>query len=307
MDIAIIATKKTKSISRIIGAFKKQGFSRAEFVNVKKLMLLSKGSKTFFQAGNLDLSTFDSVLLLLELSLAGFGEPFLEELERQKIFCNIRLGGMYLNDNEMLQQIQFTTEGCKTTKTICSFTNAGIKNHAAELHYPVIFKSFKVDKKAQTIVIGNKASLVSILNSITIEMDGAMVKEFVEKDLIECAVVGEKVFALKRKLINHSIAPLAKAAPLSLSPEQERQAVMAARACKCNIATVKMVNGFIIRVFPKIDYHIFYQKFGLTFFDEIALYYKTVLEGKPEHQKIKQKSIFDFLKENIERLFYAKQ
>lgn len=304
MDAAILATKRTKTISRLAEAFKRNGFSRAEFVNAKFLTLVSKSGKTFAAGGRHDLSSFDSVLLLLDLSLAPFVEPLLEELWKQKIFCNVEVGAYYLNSNEILQIVELAGSGCKTTRSVSGASAESIRDSVRQLHYPVVFKSFAANKKTQTIIIESERSLLSILKGIKIPLDGVLAKELIDADLVECTVVGEKVFGLLRMWNGVEIAPLAKARPAILTEWEKERAILAAKTCKCNIATVKMSKGFVTRVAPKIWFQEFRQKLGVDLYDEVAMHYRNVLGGRLV-PRIKEKSILDRLVEKVGDFFYG--
>lgn len=306
MDVAIVATKKTKSISRLAEAFKRQGFSKAEFVNAKLLTLLSKGGKTFAASGKNDLLRFDSVLLLLDLELAQFAEPLVEELEKQSIFCNVHPDAYYFYANEILQVVELARAGCKTTRGISGAGVESIRGSVWRLHYPVVFKSFSGNKKTQTIIIESERSLVSILKSIKVPLDGVLVKEMIDADLVECAVIGNAVFGLLRRWNGVEIATLAKSRPAVLTDWEKERALLAARALRCNIATVKMSKGFVTGVRPKIEFSEFNQKLGIDLYDETARYYRSMLEGKIE-PKPKGSSLLDGVVKKLGDFFYARK
>lgn len=305
MDVAIVSSKKTKTITRFAGAFKRNGFSKAVFLNAKHLILISKGGKTFVSEHKKDLSYYDSVLLLLEPSLAPLAEPLLSEIEKQKIFCNVSPNSYYTCGNELLQLVQLEIADCKTTKSVMAMDASAVSSHIADIHTPVVFKSYSANKKTQTVVVETEKTLRSLLKSSKVQLDGVLVKELIDADLIECLVVGQEVFGLLRKWNGIENVSLAKARPAVLTEWEKERAVQAANACNCTIATVRMSKGFVTRVSPKADFLAFNQKIGVDVFDAIAKFYKDSLESKPARRK--EGGFLDKLVRALEEWFYGRR
>jgi hypothetical protein len=304
MDVAIISRKKTRSVINLQKAFKKRGFAKATFMKAQSVTLVSKGKKTFITDNQNNLSDFDAALILLDPGLTPFVEPVLDELELEDIFANVKPGSYYVTHNEFLQFSELAIGGCKTTPSICASNVESLKVHLSSITYPVIFKSYIKGNKNQAIIVESHRSLLSLLNSIKVAIDGIIVKEFQEADVLVCAVIGEKVFGVRRRWNGTELTSSSKARPIILSDAEKEQAKLAARVCGCQIATVKIAQGLVNRVLPTIDFALFRNKLGIDLEDEIALFYQYSLEGKPVPRP-KQKTILDHIKNGLEGFFYG--
>jgi glutathione synthase/RimK-type ligase-like ATP-grasp enzyme len=305
MQVLIIGSKKTKSVSRQIEAFSAAGFSKADFLNIYKLNLVSKGGKTDVVDGGLKVSDYDAVYIRADLKLSPFVEPLLDELRDRGIFTQLKPGAFYLNSNEALQIAALNGRKLPVAKSVLVVDPKRIRDSAEKFRYPLIFKSFVSQTKTQSILIESPRSLKSITKSIKMDLDCAILKEFEEADLIQCAVIGNKVFAIRRRWNGSEIQRLENGRAYLISDREKVIAMRAALACNCEIATVKLSNGLVTEVVPDINFPVFRQKIEEDLPKMIALHFKSRISGKKLKLRKLAPSFFDRAKKFLEGVFNA--
>ncbi len=270
MNILLLAGKRTDVISGLEKAFKEEGFSKVEYLNIARLNLITKRGKTYVKDSGLKIEDYDAVYMRVKLTLAPFVEPLMDELSDKKIYTQIKKGSYYINSNESLQIITLSQEGVKIAKTAIVANPGLLKGMVEEFSYPVIFKSFKGLEKTQAIVLESRKQLASLVKSFKGSVDSAILREFIEAPLHQCAVIGDNVFCIERRMNDDGLEPLAKGRFVKLSMEEKANAINAARVCGCDIATVKMADGNVTEVIPDINFHAFNKKFSEDFYSVVA-------------------------------------
>lgn len=305
MKVLILGSKKTKSVSRQIEAFLAAGFSKADYLNIYKLNLVTKGSKTEVVDDGLRISDYDAVYIRAGLELSPFVEPLLDELKAMGIFTQLKPGAFYLNSNEALQVAALNGRKLPVAKSVLVVDPKSIRDSAEKFRYPLIFKSYISQTKTQSILIESPRSLKSITNSIKMDLDCVILKEFEEANLIQCAVIGANVFAIKRRWNGSEIERLEKGRPCTVSDREKVIAMRAALACNCEIATVKLSNGLVTEVVPDINFPVFRQKIEENLPEIIALHFKNRISGKKLKLRKFSPNIFDRAKKFLEGAFNA--
>ncbi len=305
MKVLILGSKKTKSVSRQIEAFSAAGFSRADFLNIYKFNLVSKGSKTEVVDDGVKVLDYDAVYIRAGLELSPFVEPLLDELRSRGIFTQLKPGAFYLNSNEALQVAALNGRKLPVAKSVLVVDPKGIRDSAEKFRYPLIFKSYVSQTKTQSILIESPRSLKSITKSIKMDLDCVILKEFEEADLIQCAVIGAKIFAIRRRWNGSEIERLEKGRPCAISNREKVIAMRAALACNCEIATVKLSNGIVTEVVPDINFPVFKQKIEEDLPKTIALHFKSRVSGGKLRLRKVFPSLFDRAKQFLDGVFNA--
>ena len=293
MKVLILGSKKTKSINRLVQAFKEKGFSQVDFLEISKLNLVSRGGKTQVVNKGIHIEDYDGVYVRAKLNLAPFVEPLLDHLRDEQIFTQFKPGAFYLNSNEALQIAALNGRGLPVAKTVMVVDPSYIKDAAERFRYPLIFKSYIGQQKTQSILVESPRSLRSLSKSIKLDLDCVIVKEFIEADLIQCAVIGEKVFAIKRRWNGSEIDKLAKGVSYRVSDSEKVIALRAALACNCEIATVKLSRGVVTEVIPDINFPVFNDKTSEDLFGAVAVHFENRISGKKLKAKKLTPSLLD--------------
>lgn len=305
MKALILAGRKGKGIKKLKESFLAKGFSSADFLNISKLNLVSRGGKTQVVNDGLNIADYDAVFLRAKLQLAPFVEPLLDELKDSGTYTQFRPGSYYLNSNEALQLAALNSRGLPMAKSVAVVDPGIIKDSVERFHYPLIFKSYVGQTKTQSILIETPRSLHSITKSIKMNLDAAILREFEEADLIQCAVIGSKVFAIKRRWNGSEIEKLGRGIPYRVSDNERATAIRAALACGCEIATVKLSKGLVTEVIPDINFSIFNKKTGENLFDAVAEHFRKRAGGMKMKKPKLSPSIFDRLQNFFEGVFHG--
>lgn len=269
--------KKGFDVKKLLKAFREK-FSEVVYLNISRLNLLSRQDGTFIKNSGINVEDFDGVFLKTTLKLAPFVEPLIDELKARNIFLHISPGAYYLNANEPLQFISLSKR-VKVPKFFVFSQPKRIRGFFNALKYPIIFQSFVGLKKAQSIIVESHRSLTSIIKSIRAETTAVVLREFIEGNVLECAVLGEKVFAIKRKLKKIELQSLKKGSMAKISKSEKETAIAAVNCCGLKLGTVKLCNGSVIGVSPEIELFAFSKKFKKSLYAEIAEFFsKKILE-----------------------------
>ncbi len=300
MDVLILSSKEVRGIKKMKAAFNAKGFSKADYLNISKINLVSRGGRTKIVNGGTKVEDYDAVYLRTNLKMAPFVEPLLDELKEEGIYTQFRPGAYYVNSNEGLQVSVLNAKGLPVAKSVVVSDPKIIKDSTEKLNYPIIFKSFKGQTKIQSILIESPRSLRSIAKSIKMDLDVIILREFEEADLLQCAVIGGKVFAIRRRWNGTEIDKLAKGIPYTVSDQERYVAIKAARACSCEIATVKISRGNVTEVMPDINFAVFNQKTGVNLFEVVADYFSRRASGEKVKRVRLKPSLFDRITKRLE-------
>jgi len=257
MRILVIAEKQ-KIAQPFVDAMKAKGV-KANYLRILKISLVSKHKNTLIKALGEDIPKYDAVFIQARASLASFVEPLLEELKRKEVYVNCLPGSYFVAMNAPYKFVCLSLAGVKTPKTLTSGSAKNIERVSKTIAYPLLAKSFKGRDVQQSMVVENEKELNSFVKSIKHDLDGFMLREFIKGNMLSCAVIGEKVFAVNRKINEYVVSDLEKGVCSKPSDEESREAVAAAKACGFDIAWVDLVNGHVVKVEPGIPWKKFNQ------------------------------------------------
>lgn len=278
MDIALIRLEKDSVFKELSRAFEERNLN-TRFVDIKKLSLFAGNRKTNIFLGKTKLKEINAVHLSPSLQLTQFTEPLSEELFERNIYCQLKPKSFYINSNELFQCITLNEFHVKTPKTIITGQTEGTIKAAREMNFPLLFKAYRAGKKEFAMIVESIRSLKSVVKSISFPASAFLCREFVEGNVNQALVIGEKVFNIKREWHKDALQKLGKGASSKLSKETEENAKHAARVCGCDIATVKLTKGHILAVEPTTNYLTYCKKTGEDIFGEVAeLFKKKILK-----------------------------
>jgi glutathione synthase/RimK-type ligase-like ATP-grasp enzyme len=305
MNVLVLAGRESKSIKRLRRAFLTKGFARADYLSISKLNLLSRGGKTRVVNEGIKIRDYDAVFLRAKLMLSPFVEPLLDELKEEGIYTQFRPGAYYLNSNEALQLAALNAKGLPLAKSVVVANPKIIRDSTEKYRYPLIFKSYKGTAKTQSILVETPRSLHSLTKSIKMDLDAAIVREFEEADLIQCAVIGSRVFAVRRRWNGTQIEPLGKGMAYAVSDTEKATAIKAALACGCEVATVKLSRGLVTEVIPDINFPVFSMKTGEDLFETVAAHFHDRIRGIKIRSPKPTPSLFDRLHNFLEDVLHG--
>ncbi|MDO8428537.1 MAG: hypothetical protein Q7S92_04970 [Candidatus Diapherotrites archaeon] len=285
MKVLILMTEKDFHFKAFKQAFHEQGF-KVGYANIKRVSLFSKTGKTEIRHPVIHFDSYDAVYLTPALQLKQFIEPLLLELQDLGIYAQFNPNSFYINDNEALQAVLLNSFNVKLGKTILVGQPTKIIPATRHMSYPVLLKLFKNQKKNFSLLVESQRSLQSLSKSLDPDLDAVFVKEFIEGDIDHCLVIGEKVYAIRRKWDGEQVVHLNKGQMTKLSKIDSDTAIQAAQICGCDIATVKLCKGYVIKVDSHVDIQAFNKKIGLNFYAEVAkLYFEKIKNQKPRGKK----------------------
>ncbi len=271
MRVLVIAEKQ-KHAMPFIEAMKSKGI-KANYLRILKISLVSKHKNTLIKAMGEDIPKYDAVFLQARLSLAPFVEPLLEELKRKEIYVNCNPGSYFIGMNAPYKFVCLSLAGVKTPRTITSGSGKNIERISKKVSYPLLAKSFKGKDVQQSTVIENEKELNSFVKSIKHDIDGFMLREFIEGNMLSCAVIGEKVFAINRKINEYVVSDLEKGVCSKLSDDETKIAIAAARVCGYDIAWVDLVNSYVVKVEPQLPWEKFNKICSETLEESVANFF----------------------------------
>ncbi|MEM0360343.1 MAG: hypothetical protein QXK06_03345 [Candidatus Diapherotrites archaeon] len=269
MKLLMVTKKARKRHPFLEKAFKEKGFE-VKNVDIKEVSLFSSRGKSRIEGPKLCLKKTKAVYLEAGLKLTQFVEPLLDEIERRGIYCQVKAGSHYVLSNEPLQTTTLNSFEVRMPRTFIFRSQGKVKILANKLSYPALVKTFVKGEKTQRFIVDSPKALLSVADSVRHELDGIIVREFIEGDLDQCAVIGDKVYSIQRKFQKDAIQPAKKAKMSSLSAKDRETAIHAARICGCDIATVKMCKGYVLKVKPLVDFVLFNKKTGADLFKDVA-------------------------------------
>jgi glutathione synthase/RimK-type ligase-like ATP-grasp enzyme len=221
---------------------------------LSKITLVSKQNETLIKSRGEELSQYDAVFIQARTTLAPFIEPLLEELELEGTYTTSKKGSYYLGMNEPYQFVALSIAKIPIPKSITSGNAKNIEHLSKKLTYPLLAKSFIGKNVQQAIVVSNVRALNNYVKSIKTEIDGFMIRQYSRADVISCAVIGEKIFAIKRKYVEGITNEINEGKMYKVNEKEETIAIDAARACGYDIARVDICKGKVVKVDPLIPW-----------------------------------------------------
>jgi len=281
MRALFLILEETPSLKHFKRAFREKGFT-PKSLDLKKVSLASGKKGTELMDGSIDFDQIDCVYLKAGLKLAQFAEPLLDELERRNIYCQVKTKSNFISTNEPLQLAILNSKNVKMPKTMVFGSPKLIKAQAEKFSYPVQFKAFRRGEKTMSMLVESERSLVSIADSLRAEQDAIIVREFIEGDVDESAIIGGKVFTMRRKFDRGVPQPMKKGQFVKLPQVEKETAIHSAHICGYDIASVKMCKGYVLKVKPLLKINTFNKVTGEDLYEEIADLFKQKVSKKQE-------------------------
>jgi len=279
MKLLMLKKKDKKKYSFLKQAFEEKGFT-VKTADLKELSLFSDMKNSRVEGPKLGFKNIEAVYFESGLELTSFTEPLLDEIERREIYCQVKKNSHYILSNELLQITMLNNFNIKIPRTFILRNLDRVNSISPKLSYPVLFKVFSNGKKDQSTIVESEKSLFSVSRGIKKKMSGVLLREFIEGDVDQVAVIGKRVFSIQRKLEQGELQELKKAKLSVLSTQDKETAIQAASICGCDIATVKMCKGYVLKVKPLVNFLLYNKKTGDNLFEHVAEFYvkKTGLE-----------------------------
>lgn len=299
MNILILAEKK-KKVQPILDALNKKGHST--YLRLSKIILVSKKSRTRIKAFGSELDEYDAIFIQARTSLAPFIEPLLEEIEKIGPYTNIKKGSYYAGWNEPYLQVALTQAGIPIPKSISTGSSTNVESISAKISYPAIVKTY-LGKKVQHVLLVNSARELKLFaKSLKTDIDGFLVREFIQGDVISCAVIGEKIFSVKRKC-SEEAKEISEGKIYKLSEKDKEIVLNTAKATGYDIARIDLVKGKIIKVEPSIPI----EEFNISCADHIENHIANHLIDKALEHEANKILPYDFLgiKKFISKTIFA--
>jgi len=273
MKLLMLKKKEKKKYPFLKQAFEEKGFT-VKTADLKDLSLFSDMKKSRVEGSKIGFNSVDAVYFESGLELTSFTEPLLDEIERREIYCQVKKNSHYILSNELLQITMLNNFNIRIPRTFILRDLSKIKALATKLSYPVLFKVFSSGEKDQSTIVESEKALHSVSRGIKKKASGVLVREFIEGDVDQAAVIGKKVFSIQRKLEKGELQDLKKAKLSALSTQDKETAIQAATICGCDIATVKMCKGYVLKVKPLVNFLLYNKKTGEDLFECVAEFYQ---------------------------------
>jgi glutathione synthase/RimK-type ligase-like ATP-grasp enzyme len=271
MRVLVLAEKK-KIADPFVSALQDKGV-KANYLRLLKVSLVSKHKNTLIKAVEENIPKYDAVFLQARLNLAPFIEPLLEQLKDEGIYVNIQPGSFFIGMNEPYKFVNLAVNGVNTPKTLTSGSGKNIMRLAKKVSYPLIAKSFSGKDVQQSMVVSSDSELNKFVGSIKQDVDGFMLREYIDECVVSCIVIGDKVFAIERKLGNVCVTDLNKGRYYKTSDVEKENAIKAANVSGYDIAKVDLVKGHVISVDPMIPINAFNKICSENLEEQIASFY----------------------------------
>ncbi|MFH1588263.1 MAG: hypothetical protein ABIA76_02930 [Candidatus Diapherotrites archaeon] len=280
MQAVLLSEKKDESMELIQDGMLKAGFEHTGFIYLSRVGLLTKNNKTKIAAGNVNFEKYDCVYIKADPELTQFVEPLADELRQKGIYCNIKPESYYIVSNKPYLYSVLHQKKIEAQKTTIIHSHSMILDSITSFEYPILIKTFSGIKKTQSLVIDSLRGLKSFIKSIKASVSAVTIQEYLQGDVIYCAVIGEKVFAYKRKWIEKEFEHSQKMLSVALSDKEKEQALKSSEACSLDIALVKMINGKVINVHPLLDLSTFNKALGKELQETIGQYFMEKAKGE---------------------------
>jgi len=287
MNILVLAEKK-KKVQPILDALKRKGHST--YLRLSKIVLVSKKNRTRVKAFGNELDEYDAIFIHARTSLAPFIEPLLEELEKTGCYTNIKKGSYYIGWNEPYLMVTLTQAGINLPKSISTGSAKNVETISSKISYPAIVKTYLGKKVQHVLLVNSSKELKLFAKSLKTEIDGFLIKEFIQGDVISCALIGEKIFAVKRKC-SEEAKEICEGKMYKLSEKDNELVLNTAKAIGYDIARVDLVKGKIIKVEPTIPI----EEFNIACSDQLETHLANYLIEKALEHEANKIIPYDFL------------
>jgi glutathione synthase/RimK-type ligase-like ATP-grasp enzyme len=289
MNILIIAEKRTQ-IKPYLDALTERGQS-PKYIRVSKITLVSKQNETLIKSLGEEVEAYDAVFIQTRTSLAPFIEPLLEELEAINSYTSIKKGSYFTGWNEPYQFVTLALANVPTPKTITTASVKNIEQLSKKISYPILINTYIGKKNQQTLVINSNRELNGFVKSIKTEIDGFMIREFIEGNVISSIIVGKKTFSIKRNYNGEEVEPIKSGKYYTMTENENETAIKAAAACGYDIARVDTIRGKVIKVTPMFSIEDFNNICSVKIEDYVAEF---LIEMAKKHEN-KVLAPYDFL------------
>ncbi len=273
MNLLVLKKKDKKKYPFLKSAFEEKGFT-VKTADLTDLSLFSDMENSRIEGPIPKICDVGAVYFEAGLQSTSFVEPLLSEIERREIYCQVKKNSHYILSNELLQITMLNSFNIKVPRTFILRDLAKVKSVAPKLSYPVLFKVFSSGGKDQSTIVESEKALFSVSRGIKKKASGVLLREFIEGDVDQVAVIGKKVFSIQRKLEKGELQDLKKAQVSALSAQDKETAIQAATICGCDIATVKLCKGYVLKVKPLVNFLLYNKKTGEDLFECVAEFYR---------------------------------
>jgi glutathione synthase/RimK-type ligase-like ATP-grasp enzyme len=268
----LVLTEKDADSKKFVRAMKEKGI-KANSLELIKISLVSKYKKTIIKTIDENIPKYDAVFLQARTNLAPFIEPLIETLRDQNIYCNAKPGSYYLAVNEPYKFVNLAINNISTPKTLASGSIKNIERVSKKISYPVVAKSFIGKDVQQSLIVNSDSELNNFVKSIKTNIDGFMLREFIDDCVISCAVIGEEVFAIDRRSGKTCVSDLDKGRSYKLNEKEKEMVIFTAKVSGLDIARVDIVHGRVIAVEPEIPIDAFNRICSVDLEMHIANYF----------------------------------
>jgi hypothetical protein len=276
MKLLVIAERK-KHIEPFLPAFESNGFE-VNYLRILKISLVSKHRATLIKSLGKNIPKYDAVFLHARASLAPFVEPLLEEFSSRKIYSNSMPGSYYIGMNEPFKFTTLALGNVPIPDIMIAGSSGGIKAISRKGRYPLMVKALAGKAVQQKVVVNNAKEFEVFLESTQDNVDAFILHEYDACDVITCAVIGEKVFAVKRKLLSGGVSELKKGKIYKLSDAEKGAAIKAAQTCGYDIAQIEMSNGKILDVRPNVNWKVLSEICSENLEEHVARFFAEKLQ-----------------------------
>ncbi len=277
--LIIYQKNKNKKLKESLQKF----FEQVDEINLKEIHLIIKKDHSFIKPGSLNINNYDFVFPLIEPSLEEFAEPLFSELETRHIPTPYRSSSFYLLNNAPLFFSSLASNNIPIPKIVLTQNPEKLNKKALSFNYPVLLKVYYQQKKIQTILFDTRRSLSSFLSGLRLEPDALLLREFYEKDVASCLVIGNNVFALSQKWNG---VDLEDYRPLSLSKKDRELVLSVSSLFGLSLAEIKLCNGKIIGInIPDLDFY--EKKTSQSIYDISAQYFFSLAKATESLRKEK--------------------
>lgn len=300
MNILILAEKK-KKVQNLLNALNES--KNTTYLRLSKVVLVSKNNRTRIKAFGTELEEYDAIYIQARTSLSPFIEPLLEEIEQIGNYTNIKKGSYYIGENEPYLTVVLSQAEIPIPKSISTGSVKNIESIAKKIQYPLIIKTFFIKKPQQVLLVNSQRELKLFIKSIKTEIDGFLIREFIQGDIISCAVIGEKIFPVKRKSSQTNSKEIEQGKKYKLNQKEREIILKTLKTIGYDIARIDLVKGKIIKVEPIIPF----EEFRGVYTNQIELQLANHLTQKALEHEANKISPYDFLgiRKFLSKTFFA--
>ncbi len=256
-------------------------FAKFNTINLKDVHLIIKKENSYIKLGKLNINDYDFIYPLISPSLESFVEPLLEEIEKRNIITPFSSSSFYSLNNEPLLFTILANSKIPVPKIMINQNPKKLSKQSLKFKFPCLLKVFHKNKKIQTTLFDTHRSLNFYLEGMRLEPDVLFLREFIEKDVLSCLVIGKTVFALKRKWNGFELEDYQS---IALSSKEKSLVLKTSETLGLEIAKIKVSNGKIIGVeLPNLA--LFQKKTGEDIYSFIAKYFYKKSEETKEQRK----------------------